>query len=71
MKKKTRVLIWDLPTRLFHWGLALGFIGAAVLAFFAGEHNPLFPYHAILGLIIAFMVFLELYGVWLGLNTFV
>lgn len=54
-----RVLIWDLPTRLFHWLLSAGFIAAAVIALAIGEHSPLFPYHAIIGLAIALMVCLR------------
>ncbi|MBY0260770.1 MAG: cytochrome b/b6 domain-containing protein, partial [Phycisphaerales bacterium] len=54
-----RVLIWDLPTRLFHWLLSAGFIAAAVIALALGEHSPLFPYHAIIGLAIALMVCLR------------
>jgi cytochrome b len=54
-----RVLIWDLPTRLFHWLLSAGFIAAAVLALSFGEHSPLFPYHAIMGLTLALMVVLR------------
>jgi cytochrome b len=54
------VLIWDLPTRLFHWLLSAGFIAAAVIALAMGEHSPLFPYHAIIGLTIALMVVLRI-----------
>lgn len=46
-------MIWDLPTRLFHWLLAGGFIAAAFIALVLGEEGALFPYHAILGLVIA------------------
>lgn len=53
------VLIWDLPTRLFHWLLSAGFIAAAVIALAMGEHSPLFPYHAIIGLVIGLMVVLR------------
>ncbi|MBS0189091.1 MAG: cytochrome b/b6 domain-containing protein [Planctomycetes bacterium] len=53
------VLIWDLPTRLFHWLLSAGFIAAAVIGLAIGEHSPLFPYHAIIGLTIALMVVLR------------
>lgn len=49
-------LIWDLPTRLFHWLVAAGFTAAAVITLVLGEHSPLFPYHAIIGLILALMV---------------
>lgn len=54
------VLIWDLPTRLFHWLLSAGFIAAAVIALAMGEHSPLFPYHAIIGLTIALMLVLRI-----------
>jgi cytochrome b len=55
-----RVLIWDLPTRLFHWLLSGGFIAAAIISLLLGEHSRLFPYHAIIGLIIALMVCLRI-----------
>lgn len=55
-----RVLIWDLPTRLFHWLLSGGFITAAVISLALGEDSPLFPYHAIIGLTIALMVCLRI-----------
>ncbi len=54
-----RALIWDLPTRLFHWLLSAGFVAAAVISLALGEHSPLFPYHAIIGLTIALMVCLR------------
>lgn len=54
-----RVLVWDLPTRLFHWLFAGGFIVAAALALLTDEHGPLFPFHALFGLIVALMVVLR------------
>lgn len=54
------VMIWDLPTRLFHWLLAAGFIAAALISLGLGEHSPLFAYHAIFGLTIALMVVLRI-----------
>ncbi len=55
-----RVLIWDLPTRLFHWLLSGGFFAAAIISLALGEDSPLFPYHAIIGLTIALMVCLRI-----------
>lgn len=61
----TRILVWDLPTRLFHWLLASGFIAAAFIALWLGEHSRLFPYHAIIGLMIALMICLRIvWGFW-------
>jgi cytochrome b len=54
-----RVLIWDLPTRLFHWLLSAGFIAAAIIALALSDDSPLFPYHALIGLTIALMVCLR------------
>jgi cytochrome b len=58
--KSNTFLIWDLPTRLFHWLLTTGFIAAALIAFLAEEESRLFPYHAILGLALLLMVVLRL-----------
>jgi len=55
-----RVLVWDLPTRVFHWLLAGGFIAAAIIALVFGQHSRLFPYHGIIGLVLALMVVLRL-----------
>lgn len=61
-----RVPIWDLPTRLFHWLLAAGFIAAATISLALGENSPFFPYHAIIGLAAAFMVLLRIIWGFLG-----
>jgi cytochrome b len=37
--EKTRILVWDLPVRLFHWLLALCFAGAYVTAEAKGLRN--------------------------------
>ncbi|MBX3360978.1 MAG: cytochrome b/b6 domain-containing protein [Phycisphaeraceae bacterium] len=55
-----QALVWDLPTRLFHWLLAAGFASAAFIALVVGDDGPLFPYHAIIGLTLALMVALRL-----------
>src|SRR5690606_11417692 len=56
----SRVLIWDLPTRLFHWIFAGGLVVAAIIALGIGDDSPLFPYHGIIGLVLASMVLLRL-----------
>lgn len=53
------VLIWDLPTRVFHWLLAIGFAAAAGIALLLGEESPLFAYHAIIGLVLLMLVALR------------
>jgi cytochrome b len=61
-----RVLIWDLPTRLFHWLLAAGFGFAAFVALAIGDDSPLFPYHAIIGLVLGLMIVLRMVWGFLG-----
>lgn len=55
-----RTLVWDLPVRVFHWLFAAGFAAAAVISLILGEHSPLFPYHAIIGLVLGAMVVLRI-----------
>lgn len=55
-----RTLVWDLPVRLFHWLFAAGFVAAAGISLILGEHSPLFPYHAIIGLVLGAMVALRI-----------
>lgn len=57
-----KVLIWDLPVRLFHLVFAGGFVAAAVIALVLGDDGPLFPYHGMIGLTVG--VALALRAVW-------
>jgi cytochrome b len=56
----SRILVWDLPTRLFHWLLAGAFFGAYGIAELADDDSRLFQMHMLLGLIVAFLVVLRL-----------
>lgn len=59
-----RILVWDLPVRLFHWLLAGGFAAAAMITLILGEHSPWFPYHAVIGLTLGLMILLRaLWGI--------
>lgn len=60
-------LIWDLPTRLFHWLLAAGVIAAFALAKLAGEHNWWFAVHQLIGLTLGLAVGLRL--IWALIGT--
>ncbi|MEZ6193837.1 MAG: cytochrome b/b6 domain-containing protein, partial [Phycisphaerales bacterium] len=55
-----RILVYDLPVRLFHWLLAIGFLSAFAIAQFADEHGGLFPYHMIIGLVLGLMLILRI-----------
>ncbi len=56
----TPQLVWDLPTRLFHWTLAALFTGAFLVAIGSSEHSPVFLVHMLIGLILAFAIVLRL-----------
>jgi len=56
----TRIKVWDIPTRLFHWSLAAAFLAAFIITQTVSDEDPLFAVHAILGLIIGFMVLLRI-----------
>jgi cytochrome b len=57
---RPRVLIWDLPTRVLHWMLAVCFAGAFGIAVFVRHRNPLFPVHMLLGALAAIVVMLRI-----------
>lgn len=44
-KEATRTLVWDIPTRVFHWLLAVSFVGA----YLTSEGERLAALHAIFG----------------------
>lgn len=50
------VLVWDLPVRLFHALLAVGFLVAFAIARFQGEDSPAFPAHMGIGLTLAALI---------------
>jgi cytochrome b len=45
-----RILVWDLPSRIFHWLIVAGFAVAIVLAEVASDKSPLFDAHMLIGL---------------------
>lgn len=55
-----RVLIWDWPIRVFHWGFALTTGGALIIALATDEDRPLFMWHMPLGLAAGFFLVLRL-----------
>jgi cytochrome b len=62
----TRVLVWDLPTRLLHWLLAASFGGAFAVALLVRHRDPLFPLHMLLGAVAGLVVVLRLAWGFLG-----
>lgn len=55
-----KVLIYDWPTRIFHWLFAGMFIAAFFIAKTFDDESRLYPYHMLLGLSMAFIVVLRI-----------
>jgi len=53
-------LIYDVPTRLFHWLFAGLFVAAFLIAKTVDDESPLFSYHMLAGLLLGFVVLLRL-----------
>lgn len=56
--KKT--LVYDLPTRLFHWIFASLFVGAFFITNVFEDESSAFPYHMMIGILMAFIIFLRI-----------
>lgn len=54
-----KILAYDLPTRLFHWVFAGLFVGAYFIGQTFDDDSAVYPYHMIMGLILAFAVILR------------
>ena len=56
-----KILIWDLPARIFHWAFAVTLTLAFILGL-SGEHaGQLFQYHKLLGLVAVFLLVLRIF----------
>jgi len=55
-----RLLVWDLPVRLFHVLLAVSFIAAFAIAQLVDDDSTLYSAHMLLGLFMAHLVLLRL-----------
>lgn len=53
-------LVYDLPTRLFHWSFAALFVGAFFIAKVFDDESAVYPYHMMLGMTMAFVVVLRI-----------
>lgn len=57
-------IVYDLPTRVFHWLFAGLFVTAFLIAKTVDDESPIFSYHMLAGLILGFTVLLRiLWGV--------
>ena len=55
-----RVLIWDHPMRLCHWGFALSLTASLVIGLRCDPESAVFPYHMLLGFIAVWFIVVRL-----------
>ena len=55
-----RILVWDLPTRAFHWLLTAAFVSTIGIVLVANDDSLLFLTHMLLGLIAVFLLVLRM-----------
>ena len=56
----TKILVWDIPTRLFHWGFAASLTAAMGIGFLVDDEQPLFQLHMVLGIVALFLLAVRL-----------
>jgi cytochrome b len=59
-------LIYDLPTRIFHWAFAALFVFAFFIAKTVDDDSPTFSYHMLAGLMLGGLIILRLIWGWVG-----
>jgi cytochrome b len=59
-------LIYDLPTRIFHWSFAGLFVFSFFIAKTVDDENPAFSYHMLAGLMLGGLVMLRLFWGFVG-----
>lgn len=58
--KSFKSQVFDIPTRLFHWLFAFGFVGAFLIGKFTSDEGILYPLHMLFGALMAIAVILRL-----------
>lgn len=52
----TKILVWDIPARLFHWAFAASLTAAMGIGFLVDDEQPLFQLHMLFGIVALFML---------------
>lgn len=53
------ILVWDIPTRIFHWAFAVSLSAALGIGFLADDDHPLFRLHMLFGIVALFLLLLR------------
>ncbi|KAF0181825.1 MAG: cytochrome B561 [Nitrospirae bacterium] len=56
----SKILVWDIPNRIFHWLFAGSIAVAMTIAFLVDDEQPLFQMHMLLGIVTFFMLLIRL-----------
>jgi len=51
-----KILVWDIPARLFHWAFAASLTAAITIGFLVDDDAPLFQLHMLFGIIALFLL---------------
>jgi cytochrome b len=54
-----KILIWDLPVRIFHWAFAGSLLAALGFAFLGDKHSAVFRWHMLGGIAAGFLLLLR------------
>lgn len=54
-----KILIYDLPIRLFHWSFAAFFLCAILISKLGDDDSPIYAYHMLAGIMLVFLVCLR------------
>lgn len=52
----TKILVWDIPARLLHWGFAASLTAALGIGLLVDDEQPLFQLHMVFGIIALFLL---------------
>ena len=55
-----KILVFDIPTRLFHWAFAATLTAAIAIGFLVDDDQPLFQLHMIFGIVAMFLLVVRL-----------
>ncbi len=55
-----KILVWDIPARIFHWIFAGSIVAALAIGLLVDEDHPLFRAHMLFGIVALFMVVIRL-----------
>lgn len=56
----TKILVWDIPARLFHWGFAASLTAALGIGLLVDDEQPLFQLHMVFGIVALFLLAVRL-----------